>query len=116
MAGVDFRKLTTQPLLALLPTEDFDVLDSGASQWRTITGFVDRMLPAAMLADERGSRPVIQIEVENDGVIGVAATFDRANTLFAIPLRDGGTVDHSVTMKCSKILNQDEGMVKLELR
>ena len=110
-------QLTADACRAVLPKESFDVKDPGDdSQWRSVTGFVDRRLPAAMLADERGSRPVIQVAVPNDATDGVLATFDRVNTLFAVSIRDGGAVDHDAPLKCSRILNQDDAEVLLELR
>jgi hypothetical protein len=59
------------------------------------------------------------LEIPNDPVAGVAAGFDKAQVTFCVARRIGGTADPTVAanlMRCTEILEQDEGMIRLELR
>ena len=110
---------TVDPLFALLPKESIQVQDAPGGAWRPVDAFVDRMAPDELLGANTGDRPRFEVEVRNDPVLGVAAGFDRGQTTFCVAQRIGGTADPTVPanlMHCFKILGQDEGMIRLELR
>ena len=111
--------LTVDPLLALLPAESIQIQDAPGGAWRTVTAFVDRQTPEELLGGNTGDRPLFEVEICNDPVKGVAGGFDKGRTTFCVAQRIGGAADPAVPanlMHCFKILGQDEGMIRLELR
>ena len=111
--------LTVDPLFALLPKERIQVQDAPGGAWRTVDAFVDRLTPEEMFGGNTGDRPLFEVEVRNDAILGVAAWFDKGQTTFCVAQRYGGTPDPTVPanlMHCFKILGQDEGAIQMELR
>ena len=111
--------LTVDPLLALLPTESIQIQDAPGGTWRSVTAFVDREAPEEVFGVNEGNRPRFLVEIPTDPVKGVAGGFDKGQTTFCVAQRIGGTPDPTVPanlMHCFKILGQDEGMIRLELR
>jgi hypothetical protein len=111
--------LTVDPLFALLPKENIGIQEAPGGAWRTVEAFVDRKPPEEFVGGNAGDRPLFEIEVRNDPVKGIAGGFDKGQTTFCVAQRIGGTVDPNVAanlMHCFKILGQDEGMIRLELR
>ena len=111
--------LTVDPLFAVLPKENVAIQDAPGGAWRTVQAWVDRKPPEEFIGGNTGNRPLFEIEVRNDPVTGVAAGFDVGRTTFCVAQRYGGTPDPTVPanlMHCSRILEQDEGCIRLELR
>ena len=84
-----------------------------------MTAFVDREAPEELFGGNQGDRPLFEVEIRTDPVKGVAGEFDKGQTTFCVAQRIGGTADPAVPanlMHCFKILGQDEGMIRLELR
>jgi hypothetical protein len=112
--------LTVGPLQAWLPTETIQIQDAPNGAWRSVDKvFVDRKVPGDMVGTKQGDRPRFELEIHNDPVAGVAAGFDKAQVTFCVAQRIGGAADPTVPanlMHCFKILGQDEGMIRLELR
>jgi len=112
--------LTVGPLQAWLPTETIQIQDAPNGAWRSVDKvFVDRKVPGDMVGTNQGDRPRVELEIPNDPVAGVAAGFDKVQVTFCVARRIGGTADPTVAanlMRCTEILEQDEGMIRLELR
>jgi hypothetical protein len=112
--------LTVGPLQALLPTETIQIQEAPNGAWRSVPGvFVDRVAPEEVFGANQGDRPLFLVEIPVDPTAGVAGNFDKGQTTFCVAQRIGGTADPTVPanlMRCFKILGQDEGMIRLELR
>jgi hypothetical protein len=112
--------LTVDPLFALLPKESIQVQDAPGGAWRTVDAFVDRVAPEEMFGGNQGGRPLFEVEVRNDAVLGVAAGFDKGQTTFCVAQRYGSLAPDPMVaanlMHCFKILGQDEGCIQMELR
>jgi len=81
---------------------------------RSITAIVNRERPETVDGAPHGSAPLLIIEVANDSTTGISSDeIDLGGDKVKLAVRIGKTTQQRVIRK---ILSQDEGMMKLELR
>ena len=87
-------------------------LASGGS--RSITAVVDRERPADLDGAPHGSAPLLVIEVANDSTTGISSDeVDTGGDKIEVAVRIGESAQKRLI---KKIISQDAGMMRLELR
>lgn len=103
---------TTADLLAVFGETVTYWPASGGS--RSISAVVDRERPADMDGAPHGSAPLLTIEVANDSTSGISSNeIDTGGDKLELAVRIGKSAQKRLV---KKIISQDAGMMRLELR
>lgn len=93
--------------------EDIKYLPAGGGQ-REIVAIVDRGQPAPLDGAPHGHSPLLTISVANDSTTGISSSeIDTGGDKVELAVRIGETVQQR---RITKVLSQDAGMMKLEIR
>ena len=94
--------------------EDVEYWPVGATSGRQIKAVVQRHVNEDLEGAPHGHAPRITVHVANDGTTGILGTeVDRGGDEIKLAVRQGGTPEKR---PINEILEQDAGMLQLELR
>ena len=109
----DILTNTADNVLSTLGEESVTYLPSGGDS-RAITAIVNRSPPAGLDGAPHGHAPLATIVVKNDATDGISSSeINTAKDKLKLPVRIGQSPQ---ARRLTKILSQDAGMMKLEVR